>query len=195
MTEIVPAFVSTEVLKTFAEQRPEGLDRPAPRGADNGLQLGKTEFDGVEVGTVRREIDQRGARGLDRGSYAGDFVRAQVVEDHEIIGAERRHENLFHVRQEARAVECALKDAGRGQAGHAQRGEKRTGLPARKWDVVVDPHAPRGAPVAPQQIGGDPSFIEEHQVRGVPSRCVLPPVSARRHDVGPVVLTGPDGFF
>ena len=195
MAEIIPAFVWAEVLQRFAEQRPERVDRATSRGANDGFQLRKAQFDGVEVGAVRRQIHQRGAGGFDGVAHAGHFVRAQVVGDDDVTGVERGHEDLFHVGEEARPIDRAVEDAGRGQARDAERRDKRAGLPARKRRGVIDPDPARRAPVAPQQIRGDARFIEEDQVRGIPSRRAVAPLRPRCRNVQPVVLAGPYGFF
>ena len=195
MAEIVPTFVGAEALEALAEERPEGLDGPAAGGAHEGLQFRETEFDRVEVRTVGREIPERGARLLDRPAHARDFVGAEVVGDDPVAGVQGRDENLFDVGEETRPVDRAIEDAGRAKPGDAQGGEKRAGLPAPERRVVVDAYAPRGAPIAPQQIRGHARFVEKDQGRRIPQRRLMPPGNPGGGDVRPVVLAGADGFF
>ena len=143
MPEIVPTFVGAEALETVAEQRPERLDGPAAGRADDGFQLGEAEFDGVEIGAVRRQIQEGRAGARNRGAHTGDLVDVEVVRDDEVPGVERGDENLFDVCQKAGAVNGAIEDAGRGQASDAERREERTGLRPRAGRVVVYPRAAR----------------------------------------------------
>jgi hypothetical protein len=131
MPEVVPAFVGAEALETLAEQGPEGLDGPAAGCAEDGFQLGEAEFDGIEIWAVRGQIHEGRAGARNRAADAGDFVDVEVVRDDEVPGVERGDENLFDVGQEAGAVNGAIEDARRGQAGDAERGKERTGLPPR----------------------------------------------------------------
>lgn len=195
MSEIISAFVGTEVLEAFAEERPQGVNRAASRRANNRLQFGKAEFDWVEVRTVGREIEEGRAGALDQASHAGDFVRAEVVGDDEIAGHERRHEDLFDVGEEARTVERAVEHAGRGQAADAERREKGAGPPSGKWGVVVDADATGCAAVASQQVRRDTRFIEEDEMSRVPRRRELSPLGARGGNVRSIVLAGSYGFF
>jgi len=195
MAEIVSAFVGAEPLETSAEERPEGLDGPAACSAHEGLQLRETEFDRVEVRTVGREIPEGGARLLDRPSHASNFVGAAIVGDDDVTGAQGRDENLFDVGEETRPIDRPVEDAWRGESGDPEGREKRAGCPAAKRRVVVDAHAPRGAPVAPQQIRGHPRFVEKDQGGRIPRRRHLLPRGPGRGDVRPVVLAGADGFF
>lgn len=168
---------------------------PAACGADDGFQFRETQFDRVEVRTVGREIPERGARLLDRPSHARDFVSAEIVGDDPVAGAQRGDEDLFHVGEEARPVDRPVEDPGRGEPGDAQGGDEGAGLPAPERRVVVDARAPRGAPIAPQQIRGDARFVEKGQGRRIPQRRLTVPRPPGRGDVRPVVLAGAYGFF
>jgi hypothetical protein len=195
MAEIVPAFFGAEPLKTFAKERPQRLNRATARRADDRLELREAEFDRIEIGAVRRQIQQRGARPLDRLSHARDFVGTEIVRNNHVAGAQGRDEDLFDVREEARPVDRAVEDPGGGEPGDAKGGEERTGFPAPERRVVVDAHAPRGAPVTPEQIRGDARFVEKDQVRQIPRRRLTLPVGSGDGDVRLVVLAGAYGFF
>jgi hypothetical protein len=195
MPKVVAAFVGAEARDALAEQRPERLDGPAARGAQDRFELGEAELDRIEVGAVRRQIPHRGAGGGEDLRDAADLVCAEVVGDHDVAGAQGRHEDLFEIREKAGAVDRALEDGGRGEAGHAQRGQKRTGLPAGARRVVVHPRARQTAAVAPQQIRGDAGFVEKREPLEVPRRRVLVPGGARDDDVRSIVFRRPYSFF
>ena len=78
------------------------------------------------------------------------------------------HEDLFDIGEEARPVDGAVEDPGRGQASHPQRGEKRTGLPPGARRVVVDAGPAEGPTIPPQEIVRHAGFIEKNQACRIP---------------------------
>ena len=72
----------------------------------------------------------------------------------DVPGMQGGHEDLFDIGEEARPVDGAVEDPGRGQGRHPQRGEKRTGLPPG------DAYAPSQKPSAGAAGEGEsrPSF-------------------------------------
>ena len=144
--------------------RAERVDAATAGRADDRLQLGEAEFDGVKVGTVWRQIPQGRVGLLDGAADAGDLVHAEVIGDDDVARLQRGHQDLFDVGQEAGAVDRAIEDARRGQAGDAEGGEERTGLPPAPRGVVVDP---RAAPVRAR--AGDVRPIVLGRLAGVPS--------------------------
>lgn len=93
MTKVVAALVGAEALQTFTEEQPEGLDGPIAGGADDRFQLREAELDGIEVGTVGREIPERGVGALDRAADAGDLVQRTFAPAHTrvVTAVSRRH--------------------------------------------------------------------------------------------------------
>ena len=195
MPKVIATLLRAETWHALAEQGPEGLDRAAARRAHDRLQFREAELDRIEVGAVRREIPHHRARGGEDLFDATDLVRGQVIGDHDVARAERGHEDLLEIGKKARPVDRAVEDGGRGQASDAQRGQKRTGLPAGARRVVVDACARQAAAVAPQQIRGDAGFIEKCEPREIPRRRVLVPGRPRQVDVRSIVFRRPYGFF
>ena len=113
--------------------------------AHEGFELREAEFNGIEVRTVGRQIAERGADALDRLADAGHFVCAEVIGDDDVPGMQGGHEDLFDIGEEARPVDGAVEDPGRGQASHpAARREtywSATGRTARGRG-----RGPRGGP-------------------------------------------------
>ena len=154
MSKVIAAFLGAEVRQTGAEERPEGFGGSTAGGAHEGFELREAEFNGIEVRTVGRQIAERGADALDRLADAGHFVCAEVIGDDDVPGMQGGHEDLFDIGEEARPVDGAVEDPGRGQASHPQRCEKRTGLPPGARRVVVDAGPAEGPTIPPQEIVG-----------------------------------------
>ena len=152
MSKVIAAFLGAEVRQTGAEERPEGFGGSTAGGAHEGFELREAEFNGIEVRTVGRQIAERGADALDRLADAGHFVCAEVIGDDDVPGMQGGHEDLFDIGEEARPVDGAVEDPGRGQASHPQRCEKRTGLPPGARRVVVDAGPAEGPTIPPQEM-------------------------------------------
>ena len=56
-------------------------------------------------------------------------VAAESVQDDDIAGSESREQAVFHIGQEAGAVERAVEDTGGGNTVVAEGGHERQGLP------------------------------------------------------------------
>jgi hypothetical protein len=68
-------------------------------------------------------------------------------------------------------------------------------LPVAARRVIAESQAARAAPIAPQQIGGDPRFVDEDiGARVVDGEKVLPP-PARGGDVRATLFVGVYRFF
>src|SRR5438270_9645306 len=75
VADVIAAFGRCEGVECLPQKRPESLDRPLAGGSKQVLELGKGQFDRIEVGAVRRQVAQFGAGGLDGGLHRGAFVR------------------------------------------------------------------------------------------------------------------------
>ena len=93
MTDVAAALVRAEAQQAVTEERPQRLDRSTARRADDRLQFREAEFDRIEVGAVRRQIQQRGAGVRDRLANPADVVRAEVVRDDKIADVQGRDED------------------------------------------------------------------------------------------------------
>ncbi len=127
--------------------------------------------------------------------HAVDFVRGEVVGNHHVTGLQRRYEDLFDVGEEAGPVHRAIEDPRRGEPRHPQRGDEGTALPPTLGRVIGDPLAAKAAPIAPQEIGGDPAFIQKDEASRVERRGSRRPLRAGGRDVGAIVFGRAYRFF
>jgi hypothetical protein len=164
-------------------------------GAQERLEFGKREFDGIEVRTVRGQEAELGSGLFDRCPHRGMLVHHQVVEDDDIPWPQRGDQDLIDIRPEAVGVDRAVKHRGRIHAVDAQGGNHRVGLPMLAGRVIVETRPTRTAAVATQQVGRDARFVDEHVLTGVPERQPVAPVAARRDDIRPTLFLGVDCFF
>lgn len=106
-----------------------GLSRPrpgaAPGCAEQRFELREPEFDGIEIGTVRGQIEERGAGPRNAFADALDLMRGQVVHDDEVTRPECRDEHLIERREKAVAIHRPVEETGRGQTVHTEGRDKR----------------------------------------------------------------------
>ena len=195
MPNVVATLGGGEARQARAEQRPERVDRSTAGLAHDGFEFGEAQLDRVEVGAVGRQEAQRRAGRFNGLAYAGDFVSGEIVRDDDVAGLQRRHEDLFDVGAEAGPVHRSIQDPRGGEPRHAQRGDEGAALPPALGRVIGDPLPTRAAPIPPEEIGGDPAFIEKDEagrVEGWGGRC---PLRAGGRDVGAIVFGRAYRFF
>ena len=195
MSKVITAFLGAEVRQTGAEERPEGLGGSTAGSTHEGFELREAELNGIEVRTVGRQIPERGADALDRDADARDFVRGEVVGDHDVPGSERGQEDLLEIGEETRPVDGAVEHPGRGQAGDPQRREKGARLPPCARRVVMDAGPAESPTIPPQEIVRKAGFVEKDQAGRIPGRRGGVPHDPRGCDVRSIVFGGPDRFF
>ena len=195
MPDEIQAFVRCEEVQRDRNELDHLVEGARPRGAEERFQLRKRHLNRIEVGTVGRQKSEPRARAFDRGLDLRLLVHGQVVQDHDIAGAQGRDQDLLDVSEKRRIVERAVKDGGRVEAVHAQRRDHRVRLPVAARRVIAEPQASWAAPIPSQQVGSDPRFIDEDIAAGVvDGEEVLPPPS-RGRDVRAPLFVGVYRFF
>jgi len=195
VSDVVPTFGWCVECESGGDEGGDLIEVARPRSAQERFQFGEGEFDGVEVGAVGRQESEVRACGLNRGSHLGLFVHRQVVEDDDVAGLQRRHQDLLDVGQEARIVDGAIEDSGRAQAVRPQPYDDRVRLPVPTRRVIVEACAPKTPTVAAKQVRRDATFIEKDVLPCVAQRQPVSPTAAFSGDVGAPLLVGVHRFF
>ena len=195
MPDEVVAFGRGEEFERSGDQRANVIEGAWTRRTQEGLQLRKGEFDRIEVGAVGRQEPEVGADGFDRGAHRGLFVCREVVQHDHVAGRQRRREHLLDIRQERRVIDRPVKDRRRPEAAGPQRGNHGVRLPMTAGRVIAEAGADGTAAVPTQEIGRDPTFVEEYVVAHVPQRLPAAPLPARRRDIRPALFVGVYRFF
>jgi hypothetical protein len=84
--------------------------------SEHCFKFGKHLFDGVRNGAVGRQKDQPGAAIANSIAHRLTLVTAEIVEQDDIAGAQRRDQTLLDSSQKASAIDRPIKDAGRADA-------------------------------------------------------------------------------
>ena len=195
MAEIIFALAGFELFEDDLESVANGIERSRSHSPEQLLDFGEDLLDRIEVGAVRREIEQPHAGVLEAIADAGDLVGGQIVGDDNAAG---RHFG-------DQAFDQPLTE---DFAGHRRIHQHR-----REDAVVLEPsHEGRGHPmamgcladerlalVAPamrsHHARGRGGLIDEHQRLEVEPGLRRLPDRPRYRDVGPVLLTGVDCSF
>lgn len=74
-------------------------------------------FDGVQVGRIRREEQDRGPGGADEGLGCCQFMEGDIIEHHDVRGGEKGTECLFEPSVEEQGVAGTCKQEWGGQGG------------------------------------------------------------------------------
>ncbi len=120
-------------------------------GAQDGLDLAPHQFDGVQVGRIGgQELDAR-ADGADQREGVVIFVRAEVVHDHHVAGAQRGAEDFADVGAENVGIGGRLDRHALGGAVEADRGDHGGSAPVAVGAFGVQPFA-RCAAIQPRHI-------------------------------------------
>lgn len=72
----------------------------------------KAIFDGLEIGTASRQVWELRAAGGEGLRHAGDFVRGEIIAEHQVPMLELRSEHPLDVNHEHGALHRAIDEAG-----------------------------------------------------------------------------------
>jgi hypothetical protein len=195
VSEVVTALAGIEAIQQLAESTFESFDGSLGGGPQERLEFGERQFDWVEVGTIRRQIDELGADAFDRFADAGDFVSGQIVHHDEVALMERRRQLLLNVAEEHVAVHRTVDHGGRCEAAQPQRADEGRRFPVAVGDSVDDALAAKGPAVHPSELGMGPAFVEKRQSPHVEMRLPEPPSLTEVGDVWTQLLSRMNNFF
>lgn len=195
MPEVVSAFNWIEAFEELSDSAFEPFDRSLGRGAEEGLELGEGEFNGVEVRTVRREVDELRCCAFDRFTDPCHFVSGQIVHHDHVTRAERRRQVLLDIAEEHVSVHRAVDHGGRREAAQSQRTDEGRRLPVAVGDVIDDALAAKRPAVQPSELRMSAEFVEKRQPPDIEMRLPEAPSLTPVGDVRPQLLSRMNNFF
>ena len=107
------------------------------------LDLGEGLLDRIKVGGIFRQEPQSGANRPDGIADGLGFVRAEIVEDDDVVGLEGWDQLLADIGEEAFAIDGTVEDAGRSELVAAEGAEEGQGAPAAVRGKAAQSLAPR----------------------------------------------------
>jgi hypothetical protein len=193
--EVVSTLAGIEAFQELADSTFKPFDGSLGGGPQERLEFGERQFDGIEVGTVGRQIDELGAYAFDRFADAGHFVSGQIIHHDEVARLERRRQLLLDVAEKHRPVHRAVDDGGGREASQPQRADEGRRLPVAVRDVADDALTAKGPAVQPSELRMGPAFVEKRQPPYVEMRLPEPPSLTAVGHVWTQLLSRMNNFF
>jgi len=81
-----------------------------------GLEFGEGQIDGIEIGTVRRQVAHLGSTGSDLLADTSHLVGGEVVEDDDVARMQLGTENVLEISGENLGIDRPLDEERRGDA-------------------------------------------------------------------------------
>ena len=146
------------------------------------LEFGEGHLDRVAVGTVGRQIQQGCAGGFDGLADASDLVGGQVGHDDAVSGVEFGYQDLFHIGLEGSPMHRPVEEHRGRQAGEAQAGGQRGGLPMAMGYGGPAPFAFARPSPQPRHLHRRAGLVDEDQpFRSEPCLAFEPEPAPREH--------------
>lgn len=193
--EIVGAFAGSEGVEEAAYPPPEAIDRALFGFSEKGLEFCEDLLDRIEVRRVRRQKQEMGASSANGAADRAAFVRAEVIHDNDVAGAQRRSEHLFDISLETFAVDWTVEDARRIDASTAQGGHEGQGFPMAVRNLGMEPLAAPAPSPKRRHIGLGPSLVEKNETLGCKPRLKTLPYGPPASDIRTLLLARRDAFF
>lgn len=195
MGEEVDAFAGVELAESMGGGVFEGFDGPCGSFSDVSFEFGEGVLNGIEIGTVRRKVDQLGAAGFDGFSNAGNFVRREIVHDDDVAWPQRRCQHLFDPGTEAFSVHRSVEKHRRDEAVERESTYKGDRFPVPVGDCRFAALASRRPTSPTRHFCRKTAFVDEDQTLWVQFALTVEPGLASRLHIGALLLTGMRSLF
>ena len=159
------------------------------------FEFGESLFNGIEVGTVRRQVADANPSSRKQLADIMDFVRGEIVEDERIALAQLRTEHLLKISREHLGIDSPFDQKGRFDAFMAQSRNEGGTLPVAVRDGADTSPAHRAATMVAGHFGVQACFIDKHQLADIPAGLLLSPMPPGGFNVRSILLGGARRFF
>jgi len=136
-----------------------------------------------------------GASSANGAADRAAFVRAEVIHDNDVAGAQRRSEHVFDISLETFAVDGTVEDARRIDASTAQSGHEGQGFPMAVGNLGMEPLAAPAPSPKRRHIGFGPSLVEKDETLGCKPCLKTLPYGPPASDIRTLLLARRDAFF
>jgi hypothetical protein len=159
------------------------------------LEFGKCQFNGIEVGTVRRQVADANPSSREQPTDVLDFMGGEVVEDERVTLAQLWTEHLLQINRKNLGIDRAFDQKGRFDAFMAQGRNKSGTLPVAVRDGAETTLAHQAATMVAGHLGVQAGFINKHQLADIPAGLLRSPKPPGGFNVRPILLGGARRFF
>jgi len=195
VSEIVGTFVRTETRDEGANSSTQTGDGSGRELAQVSLEFAEGHLDRVKVGRILRQIAKGCARGLDRLANTGDFVGSKIIDHHDVVSLQCRHEALFNIGEEHFSGHRPVEHHRSHHLVVTKRRYESDRLPSALRHIVNHPRATWSATVEARHVGTDCCLVDKDQMGGVKQALLSDPAPACPSHVHPLSFGCPQTFF
>ena len=159
------------------------------------LEFGKRQFNGIEIGAVRRQVADANPSSREQPTDVLDFMGGEVVEDERVARAQLRTEHLLQIGREDLGIDRSFDQKGGFDAFVAQGRNKGGTLPVAMGDSAEATLTDRTATMVAGHLGVQTRFIDKDQPANIPVGLLPAPKPSGGFDIRAVLLGGARRFF
>jgi hypothetical protein len=159
------------------------------------FEFGEGQFNGVEIGAVRRQVADANPASRKQLADDLDFVGGEVVEDERVARTQLGTKHLLKIGRENLGIDWAFDQEGSFDAFMAQGRNEGGALPVAVRDGAETTLTRRTATIMAGHLGVQACFINEHQLANIPIGLLLSPKPPGGFDIRPILLGGASRFF
>ena len=132
------------------------------------FESGESQFNGIEIGAVRRQVADANSASRKQLADVLDFVGGEVVEDERLARTQLGTKHLLKVSRENLGINGACDQKGSFDAFMAQGRNEGGALPVAVRHGAETTLTQRTATIMAGQLGVQACFINEHQLANRP---------------------------
>ncbi|MGA9777473.1 MAG: hypothetical protein WBS33_04315 [Verrucomicrobiia bacterium] len=144
------------------------------------FEFGESQFNGIEIGAVRRQVADANPASRKQPTDVMDFVGGKVVEDERVTRAQLRTEHLLQINREDLGIDGAFDQKGSFDPVLAQGRNESGALPVAVREGADTTLAHRAATMVAGHLGVQAGFINKHQLADIPAGLLPSPKPAGR---------------
>ncbi len=163
--------------------------------AQMGFEFGEGQFNGIEIGAVRRQVAEAHPSSRKQLADMMDFVGGEVVEDERVARAQLWTEHLLQISRENLGIDGTFDQKGGFDAFLTQGRNEGGALPVAVREGAQTTLALGAATMMAGQLGVQAGFINKHQVADIPAGLLPTPKPPGGFNVRPILLGGARRFF
>ena len=159
------------------------------------FEFGESQFNGIEIGAVRRQVAEANFSSRKQPTDVLDFVGGEVVEDEGVARAQLRTEHLLKINRENLGIDGTFDQKWRFDAFMAQGCNEGGALPMAMGDGAEATLAQRATTMVAGHLGVQACFINKHQLADIPAGLLPSPIPSGGFNIRPILLGGARRFF
>src|ERR1017187_9604029 len=167
-------MLGREGVKGHSQGRMKIIQSAGGRLAQVCLEFSESQFNGIEIGAVRRQRAEANPARRKQLADRMDFVGGEIVEDERVAFAQLRTEHLLQISRENLGIDSTFNQKGRFDAFMAQGRNEGGTLPVAVRDGADTSLAHRAATMVAGHGGVQAGFINNPQWGASPAGLFLP---------------------